>query len=80
MDYHALPPHRKTAPLTLTLPDFLTEQQLNRAMQCKSAREVCEKVIQPDLEHIAAKIGQECDAMYLAYMIEHIFHLAGIWR
>lgn len=68
------------APRTIALPDFLTESQINRAMQCKSAQEIKEKVISPDLENIEARVGQECDPMYLAYCCEYVFREAGIWR
>lgn len=69
-----------TAPRTITLPDFLTEAQLNRAQQCKSAKEVKEKVIEPAIEEIDRRLGQQNDPMCLAYMVEHIFRQAGIWR
>ena len=70
----------KHAPPTMALPDFLTESQLNRAMQCKSAKEIKEKVIEPNLPEINRKIGQENDAGYLAYVCEYVFRQAGIWR
>ena len=69
-----------TAPQTITLPDFLTEAQLNRAQQCKSAKEVKEKVIQPAIEEIDRRLGQQNDPMYLAHMVEYVFRQAGIWR
>lgn len=65
---------------TIAIPDFLTESQISRAMQCKSAKEIKEKVISPDFEHIEARVGQECDPMYLAYCCERVFREAGIWR
>ena len=68
------------APRTITLPDFLTEAQINRAMQCKSAKEIKEKVIAPILDEINERLGQENNPLFLAYACEHVFREAGIWR
>jgi len=82
MDYKFNPSdsaHHK-APRTVSLPDFLSEQQLNQAMLCRSAKEIKEKVTEPNLEEINRKLGQENDPMYLAYACEAVFRRAGIWR
>lgn len=64
---------------TVTLPDFLTEKQIKAAQNCKSAREISEKVITPNLKAINKKLGQENDAMYLAYCCEYAFRESGLW-
>lgn len=76
-------PHQQrswSAPKTVALPDFLTEAQLSRAQQCQSAKEIAEKVIEPNLAEINRKLAQENDAMYLAHACEMVFRQAGIWR
>ncbi len=65
---------------TITLPDFLTPEQIEQASLCTTARQIMERVIDPNLAAINAKLGQENDPLYLAYTCEYVFRKAGIWR
>lgn len=56
---------------TITLGDFLNDQQLNRALKLKKASLICEYIIKPNIDTINKKLGQENDPMYLSYMIEY---------
>lgn len=64
----------------VTLPDFLTEEQIKQAVEIYTraltsgemcAPIICREVIEPNMEEINRKLGQENDAMYLAYMCEY---------
>jgi hypothetical protein len=69
------------APLkTARLGDFLTDGQLEKVQQLWRTYDgdktlfhaaVVQQVIQPNLEQINAKLGQENDARYLAYAIQY---------
>lgn len=65
---------------TITLPDFLTNEQIEIAVNCKSAKEITEKVITPNIDEINKKLGQENDPMYLAYACEYVFRETGAWQ
>lgn len=62
---------------TVTLPDFLTEQQIAKAvalykrhgMEAKS--KIQTQLIEPNMAAINEKLGQKNDASYLAYMVVH---------
>jgi len=66
---------------TITLPDFLTEDQIRTAsliydLHKRSGRvagEIAKRVIEPNLAEINRKLGQENDAHYLAYCCEYVF-------
>jgi hypothetical protein len=61
----------------LTLPDFLTEDQIAKALALykrdgiEAKRQIQTLVIEPNMDAINEKIGQENDASYLAYMVVH---------
>jgi len=55
----------------VTLSDFLTDDQLKKAIELKKARDICDKIIAPNLKEINKKLGQENDALYLAYAVEY---------
>lgn len=67
---------KKSGMKTVMLQDFLTDQQIEKAVQLRTAKPICEQIIQPNLEDIEKKLGQKCDPMYLAYMCEFIFEQA----
>lgn len=66
---------------SITLPDFLTEDQIESAqalyMKFKGtgrfAEECAKQIIQPNMAAINEKLGQENDAKYLAYACEYVF-------
>lgn len=63
---------------TITLQDFLTAQQIQQAKKIYNreefpAKEICKQVIEPNIEEINKKLGQENDSMYLAYACEYVF-------
>jgi len=53
------------------LTDFLTKKQIALAMELKTAKQIHDKVIQPNINTINRLLGQENDAMYLAYAVEY---------
>lgn len=55
----------------VTLLDFLTPAEIEEARKLKSASEIKRKIIDPNLRRINAALGQQNDAMYLAYMVEY---------
>tara|TARA_Y100000034_G_scaffold135296_1_gene206611 strand:- start:1835 stop:2050 length:216 start_codon:yes stop_codon:yes gene_type:complete len=66
---------------TMTLPDFLTSQEIKEVERIwrtagagKVAKQICEQVIQPNMARINKALGQENDAMYLAYACEHVMN------
>jgi len=64
----------------VTLPQFLTEAQIERAYeiykqnQDSPAEAICKEVIEPIIATIDKKLGQENNAMYLAYACEFVFN------
>jgi hypothetical protein len=66
----------------VTLYDFLTESQIEEAHKIwekekAPAKEICDKVIRPNIAEIDRKLGQANDPMYLAYACEHVFNEAA---
>lgn len=66
-------------PRTITLSDFLTKDQMHRALMIwkankQPAGKIAKDVIQPNLEAINAKLGQSNNVMYLAYACEQVFN------
>lgn len=55
----------------ITLKDFLTDREILRAMELKTAKEICEHVITPGIDRINRTLGQKNDPMYLAYLVEY---------
>lgn len=64
---------------TMTLPDFLTDQQIAAALKLYEAHgmdatsKICKQIIEPNMAAINAKLGQENDARYLAYACVYVF-------
>lgn len=65
---------------TITIEDFLTPEQIKMAAACFTAKDICERVVMPNMPAIEAKLGQECDAMYLSYATEFTFRQTGVWK
>jgi len=62
---------------SITLTDFLTSDQIKQAetifnSSISPSRDICEKVIKPNIEEINRKLGQENDPSYLAYACEYV--------
>jgi hypothetical protein len=57
--------------------DFLTEAEIRKAIKLKTAKPICEQIIKPNLERINKALGQENDAMYLAYAVEYAMGQVG---
>jgi len=64
---------------TMTLPDFLTEAEINEAIAMYRADSsvgfscrVRDAIIAPNMERINKALGQENDADYLAYCVEYV--------
>lgn len=64
---------------TMTLPDFLTDAQIEQALKLYEAHgmdatsAICKQVIEPNMAAINKKLGQENDASYLAYACVYVF-------
>lgn len=64
---------------TVTLPQFLTEDQIRRAAALYEAHgwrdavtQIQSRVIEPNLAAINAKLGQENDPRYLAHAVAYV--------
>jgi hypothetical protein len=68
---------------TVTLPQFLTEEQIAEAVRLYEAHgtgavpKILARVIEPNMDAINAKLGQENDARYLAYAVVHVLTRAA---
>lgn len=51
--------------------DFLTDAQVQECIKLKTANMICVRVILPNIKEINEKLGQENNAMYLAYAVEY---------
>ena len=56
---------------SVTLQDFLTDREIDRAIMLERAGDICEEIIKPNLLRINRDLGQENDPMYLAYAVEY---------
>lgn len=56
----------------ITMPEFLTKEQIDLCIKYKTAKLILEHVLQPNWKQIQGKIEQECHPMYLAYACEYI--------
>lgn len=55
----------------VTLNEILTPRQVAQAVRCKTAKEICDRVILPNINEINERLGQENEPMYLAYVVEY---------
>ena len=65
---------------TVTLHDFLTVDQIEKAIELGAAKAICDEIIEPNINEINQKLGQENDPMYLAYMTEYAVKQVGNGR
>lgn len=54
-----------------TLSHLLTDREIRQAIKLEHARDICEKIIKPNIERIDRDTGQKNDPMYLAYLVEY---------
>jgi len=62
---------------TVTIDQFLNEDQIKKAIQLKKAKDICREIIEPNIKTINDLLGQENDAMYLAYATEYVVSQIG---
>lgn len=62
----------------VTIGHFLTDEQIKQAIEIfhscllgSEARDICDKVIRPNIEDINYKTGQENDPRYLGYVVAY---------
>jgi hypothetical protein len=63
----------------ITLADFLNESEIQKVIKIYkqhkdsgAAAQICEQVIEPNLERINKSLGQDNDPKYLAYACEYV--------
>jgi len=61
----------------MTIDQFLNEEQIKKAIQLKKAKAICREIIEPNLTEINNSLGQENNAMYLAYAVEYAVNQYG---
>jgi hypothetical protein len=66
-------------PKQMTIADFLTDQEIQKAMRLYRtaapgtfAKRCAEEIITPNMERINASLGQDNDPTYLAYCVEYV--------
>lgn len=60
----------------ISVADFLTEEEIEQAIKLGSAKEICSKIIEPNIDRINKAIGGENYPLYLAYMVEFVINQA----
>jgi hypothetical protein len=71
---------------TVTLPQFLTEAQITEVLRLyafhgdDAVEAIQTQVIEPNMATIDAKLGQENDPRYLAYVVVHVLATAAAAR
>lgn len=60
----------------ITLYDFLTDEQIKKAAELKTAAKITAEIIEPNIKAINLKLGQENDPKYLGYLCEYVFSQA----
>lgn len=61
----------------VTLIDFLSLEQIAQADRLSTVEEICDQVIQPNIQAINERLGQENDPMYIAYMTYFVLKCRG---
>lgn len=72
-------------PKTVTLDQFLTPKEIDRALKIYRemkgeggyAQRVCDELIQPNIARINTALGQENDPKFLAYAVEYVITRAN---
>jgi hypothetical protein len=69
----------------ISIAEFLKNDEVQRAAQLYKvaepgtfARRCAAEIIEPQMARINATLGQENDALYLAYMVEYTLMKAGV--
>lgn len=62
---------------SITLYDFLTDDEIKQAQQLKKAKDICRVIIKPNIARINKQLGQENDEMYLAYVVEYVVSIVN---
>ena len=61
----------------MTLPDFLTDEQIADCFGLWPNRTaIRNKIILPNMGEIVSKIGQACDADFLSYIVCYVINVA----
>ena len=55
----------------ISIDQFLTKDQIQKAFKLKEAKAICKEIIEPNILKINQKLGQENNALYLAYAVEY---------
>jgi hypothetical protein len=63
----------------VTLHDFLTEEEILRAIELSDHAQIRDQIIVPNRTRIDRALGQENDTNYLAYAVEYVLREAGAW-
>lgn len=71
----------------VAITDFLTPEQITKAWKMYEngpahtfVKRCAEEIIEPNLPEINEKLGQENNALYLAYAVQYVFNSArGNW-
>lgn len=61
----------------ITLGDFLTDDQINKAIKLNDVDSICDSIVKPNMTTINSRLGQENDPKYLAYMIKYVIDRLG---
>lgn len=64
---------------TMTLQDFLTHAEIDKAVRLGDRVKVRDQIIAPNMARINAQLGQENDPDYLAFAVEYIMKKAKKW-
>jgi hypothetical protein len=60
--------------------DILTDSEIQRAIEFSDHDKILSELIEPNMDRINQSVGQENDARYLAYAVQHILRAAGAWK
>jgi hypothetical protein len=58
--------------MNITITDFLTNEEIKKAVHLKTATLIRDNIIEPNIDRINKSLGQENDPMYLAYAVEYV--------
>jgi hypothetical protein len=75
-----------TKPRTIAITDFLTPAQITRAWKLYEdappytfSRRCAKDIIEPNIDEINKKLGQDNHPLYLAYAVQVVFNAAKGW-
>lgn len=64
---------------SITLADFLTPEEIDRAIRLRDRKKVRDEIVLPNMARINEELGQENDPDYLAYAVEYVMTRSGYW-